>query len=150
MLTITGLCLTYLKSGLSIEYMHPEIEGTIRETAWNYFVARIQSPKDAYLEAAEAGKISFHDLYFMGVIGGAGSVALKGLIGIKQAPVIEHEEAGIPVVMQDDPEFRSRESDLTYRLTAELYGCTPAEAASRWDDIQSNVTQYVNDRSRKS
>jgi len=62
-----------------------------------------------------------------------------------QLPTLEHEVLG-RVLVQDDPDFRARESERAYRLVAELYSCTPSDAEDRFYEIYSNVNRYSKDQ----
>jgi len=120
--------------------MHPEVESHIRSHAEN-FVENMRH--DTMLSYALNSKIvSKEDIYFLGVVNGAGSVSLNDLVETGHAPVQDG------IVIQDDPEFRQQESTRQYLITAALYNCTPEEAEERWDTIMTKVSEHWNKHSR--
>lgn len=123
--------------------MHPEIVSEIRKNARRHLIGWLQHIENPFSKAAEAGYISFDDMYFLGAFYGAGNISSQSLVETEEVPTIE--SVGVSFVVTDDPNFRSRESDLTFKLVAQMYEVTPAEAEKRYSNIMSNLTRYVGD-----
>ncbi|GEM_PF-4463730 len=148
--------------------MHPEIEEAIREKARAYLRTETTKPEydelveqnpimstsvghmlrqiSIYCRAAEQGVISFDDIYFLGVVSGAQTIAEERLIESGQAP-ISMQSVGVrimPFVVQDDSSHRDSVSIGGYELVAELYNCTFAEAEERFHNINRKISDYHN------
>jgi len=126
--------------------MHPEIKSHIKEVGRKWLAGALEQ-KDHHLQAAEAGYISFDDVYFLGIYNGAGFIALQNLVDTDQAPIIEgNESVPFPTVIQDDMNFRDKESQLAHRIASELYHCTPEDTETRLEQINRGIEGYLNSK----
>ena len=121
--------------------MHPEIESYIRQHAGD-FVDDMERSNRMFTDALDGGVVNRDDIYFLGIVDGAGSVSLQFLVDAGMAPVSEG------TIVQDDPEFRARESERQYSLTAELYDCSAEAAEDRWNEIMARISAHWNARLR--
>jgi|TARA_B100001971_G_scaffold201707_1_gene214749 hypothetical protein len=128
--------------------MHPEIKSKLNELGRKWLANALER-KDHHLQAAEARYISFDDIYFLGVFNGAETIALQNLVDTDQAPIAEaNESVPFPTVIQDDMDFKTRESQLAHKLTSELYHCSPEDTEERWEGIYINIDKYFKDQRR--
>jgi hypothetical protein len=71
------------------------------------------------------------------------------LVDTDQAPIAEaNESVPFPTVIQDDMDFKTRESQLAHKLTSELYHCSPEDTEERWEGIYINIDKYFKDQRR--
>ncbi|MAG02928.1 hypothetical protein CMI42_06325 [Candidatus Pacearchaeota archaeon] len=128
--------------------MHPEIESTIREGARNFLSNICLENGGIYSTTAEAGYISFDDIYFLGIHNAAGTFALETIVESGKAPIVgANESVPFPTVEQDNPDFKRMEDELTYKLISEILGIDGDEAQERFYEIYAGIEKYVNDKS---
>jgi len=82
-------------------------------------------------------------MYFLGAFYGVAHISSQSIVETEEVPTIKSK--GVPFVVTDDQNFRSKEGDLAFRLIAQLYKCTSEEAEKRYNNIMSNLTIYVGD-----
>ena len=112
--------------------MHPEVESEIRKETRQFLIACVNNSNGPLLRAAEAGAISFDDIYYRGIVLWANLITMKGL-----------EEVTERLASEFSAETNAQIDGKTYRLVAQLYGCTSEEAERRQESIREKVDQYL-------
>ena len=102
--------------------LHPEIADALREGARKYLSCHLEM-RTPYCCAAEAGKISFDDIYRLGLFNAAGSQALIEKV---DTGTLDQRE------MEKDPEVDKR----GYALLADLLGSTP-------DTVEEEIWLFI-------
>ena len=102
--------------------MHPEIEGSVREYAREFMLGEI-GERGKYCKAAEAGIISFDDIYFLGIIEGSERVSLDA--------VEEHDKFNKSLI--------KKINRRTLDFVAELYNCSLESLDERRRAIHKKV-----------
>lgn len=114
--------------------MHPEVESEIRKETRKFLVACVDNPNGPLLRAAETGAISFDDIYYRGIVLWANLITMKGL-----------EEVTEKSISEFSAETSAQIDTKTYKLVAQLYGCTSEEAERRQESIERQVDQYLSE-----
>jgi len=134
--------------------LHPEVEQELRLQARKYLAKHLQEGDsvwgDDYVRAAEAGAITFDDLYFLEVEKVAQSISLENLVDMGEAAINEGVMMGqkYSAVDEDNPEFQRKIAERGRYLTGLIYGISPAQVWGRYSSIQNKVTEFQN-RGRK-
>jgi len=113
-------------------FMHPEIEGVIRERAREYLAIEVME-RGPYTQSAEDGAVNFDDIYFLGVCQVSEDIALD--------LISQREGIGHPLASMDE-ELQSRVLAESSRLVAELYNSLPEEMTRRWKTIQRKFASW--------
>lgn len=116
--------------------MHPEVEGVIRERAREY-LAREVIEKGPYTQSAEAGVVSFNDIYFLGVCQASENVALDF--------ILERDETMYPMGLMNE-ELQARILLESSKLMAELYDSNSDAMIIRWHNIQRKFASWVHSK----
>lgn len=123
--------------------MHPEIKSQIEEMAGNYKKQVLKLGKtSAYFSAAEAEYITFDDIYFFGVLFGASFISIERIYDVEN-PKFDYERGR--VVNEDGNEFSPDLFGKTFKLSAEMYGCSKSDVIRRWERIKSSLDRHVKD-----
>lgn len=132
--------------------LHPEVEQEIRSNARKYLAAQLEKGDeiwgDRYVSAAEAGVISFDDIYFLGINVAAENVSLENFVDVGEAPIREgiimgQKYSGID---EDNPKFQKKITERARYLTGLLYGITVAQVLERFHNIQNKSGEFINRR----
>ena len=109
--------------------MHPEIENHMRELAREFVLGEV-GERGNYCRASESGRISFDDIYFLGVVDGAQTFSwdIISQIGDTDFGNIDDSNRLIHMI-----------NDRAIKLTSEFYRCSAPATQERLDSIHVKV-----------
>lgn len=128
--------------------LHPEVESAIREGARKYLI-KVLSDKEDFTKirrAAESGKISFDDIYFLGALATVGAISLEDLADLSgYSDKLDKAHAEMKIedrLIYDLKVLKNNLEGRVYKLMSLLYNCSEEQIFERNQRIVHEVLNF--------